>query len=307
MLPVPLQRLVRVGRRVGWTWRYGFNLVPTVAYRFARQDLSPEGVRILQALNETGIALSSVNKLLPDPSLFQELSEAVDFITIEQDESLREKQASATDTSALGAKTFNVELLGHRPTMDPQSVFARFALQPQVLGIANAYFGMFTRLRYYNVWLTFATQCPPRESQLWHYDREDHFILKMFVYLSDVDEDSGPFTYARGSHLKRGLKLQPEHFMEQAVRRSTDEQMARVAPPDEWIKAVGPRGSIVFADTRGYHKGGLARETDRLMYLCMFTSQASQSEELFEFTHRLNGVTDKATSFAIANPFRKQE
>jgi hypothetical protein len=185
-------------------------------------------------------------------------------------------------------------------------VYARFALQDPILHVANAYFGMFTRLRYYNVWHTFATQTEARESQLWHYDREDHFILKVFVYLSDVDDGAGPFTYAAGSHLKRGLSRGPDHFVEGGVRRSTDRQMAEVASADRWIKAIGRRGTIVFADTRGYHKGGLARTHDRLMYLCMFTSQASESEELFVPGGTLEPPKDKAESFAIARHLRDQ-
>src|SRR5262249_18997045 len=92
----------------------------------------------------------------------------------------------------------------------------------------------------------------------------------------DVDEGAGPFTYAPGTHRKGPVRQRPDYFVdEKGAWRSTDEQMAVVLPPANWFNAVGPLGTIIFADTRGYHKGGLARSRDRLMYLCMFTSRAA--------------------------------
>ena len=51
--------------------------------------------------------------------------------------------------------------------------------------------------------------------------------------------------------------------------------MAEVVPAERWVKGTGPRGTLIFADTRGYHKGGLARERDRLLYTCQFLSKAA--------------------------------
>jgi hypothetical protein len=168
---------------------------------------------------------------------------------------------------------------------DPTDVFARLALNNNVLDIANGYLRLSARLRYYNVWYTFATKTSARESQLWHFDREDNYILKVFLYLRDVDEGTGPFTYAPGTH-RKGINWnrQPEYFLEDNVRRSTDDQMNAVIPREEWITATGKKGTIVFADTRGFHKGGEARTHNRLMYTCMFTSPASDSRPLLSYS-----------------------
>src|SRR3989442_4113349 len=269
LLPTNLRRLVRAGRKFEFTWRYLFNLQPTLAFQFSSSSLKGEAARVLAELNRNGIAITSARKLLGARSCFNELSWAVDGLEDELTSHLRTVRTTADDIDAVGRKTVIVELLGAQPVLDLNNVYSRFALQKPLLQIANTYFGMYTRLRYYNVWHTFATRGKPRESQLWHRDREDYYILKVFVYLSDVDESAGPFTYAAGSHLKGKLRKQPGYSLEGDIKRSNDSQMAEVVSPERWIKGVGPRGTIIFADTRGYHKGGLARERDRIMYTCI--------------------------------------
>ena len=295
-----LRKVVRSARRFDLTWRYGFNFKPTLSYLFTPQRLSEEARRVVHDLDENGIAITSIERLLEGHSVFRELSCAVEALESKRTSILTEKREKAHQSEAIGEKTFNIELLGSRPELDLQSVYARFALQPGILQIANCYFRMYTRLRYYNVWHTFASDARPRESQLWHRDREDRFILKMFVYLSDVDDDAGPLTYAAGSHLKGGLCREPQFFIEGGVKRSTDSQMAAVVPRTKWITATGRRATVVFADTRGHHKGGLARKRDRLMYLAMFTSQASESKNLLHVARPFQLPPDKAGSFALA-------
>jgi len=294
-----LKKIVRSTRRYEPTWRYLFNFAPTLAYRFNRQALDGEAARVLADLNRKGVAVTTAQALLGTSTCYRELETAVDGLENELAGALATARASANDQDTAGQKTFIYELLDRYPVFDPGSIYARFALQQPIMQIANAYFGMLTRLRYYNVWHTFATHVKPRESQLWHRDREDHLILKAFVYMRDVDEGTGPFTYAPSTHPKGARQQEAEYFVEGKVKRTTDEQMAKVIPAEQWVKGVGERGTIVFADTRGYHKGGLARERDRLMYTCMFTSQASESEEFMRRTKEFALPGDRAQAFAL--------
>lgn len=292
------QKIAYAGRHFTPTWKYGFNLKSTMAYLLDHTEPTGEAARILSELNQNGIAISSVDKLLPNSSLFGELCEQVDQLEQSFSPKLEAARLAANhDTESL--KTFIFKLLGETPVLDPESVYARFALQPEILQIANAYFGMLTQLRYYNVWHTLASQSRARESQLWHRDREDHLILKLFVYFDDVDEGAGPFTYAPGTHRKGPIKQEPQTFMEKGVQRWQDEQMIPIVPAEKWIKALGKKGDIVFADTRGCHKGGLARTKDRLLYTCLFTSPTSQVAELFNRPHHIPVPTDKTQAFAL--------
>lgn len=281
-----IRKLVKAGRGKEMIWRYGFNLKSLINYKLNPPGKLNEASRsVLKDLNENGVAMISLSRLVENEDLLKEFESSVATLLADWDDKLREMKLAANDVNAIGDKSFNVELLGSVPDFNPESVFARLALEEKLLNIANAYFGMCAKLRYYNVWYTFVTQTASRESQLWHYDREDNYILKVFVYLKDVGEGTGPFTYAPKTHRKGKLwARQPAYFLEGGVvPRSTDEQMAEVVPREDWIKATGSKWTIVFADTRGYHKGGEAKTDDRLMYTCMFTSQASQSKKLLKF------------------------
>lgn len=281
-----LRRIASRGRRNEILWRYAFNLVPTVNYRLRHFAKLNDAQRdVIRQLDQDGIAITSAERCGDALRNFEELEDCVRRLLDDRSEELDALKERAQGDGAIGDKTFNVELLGSPLQFDPESVYARFALQDFIQEIANAYLGMSAELRYYNVWKTFATSARPRESQLWHFDREDNYILKVFLYLDDVDESAGPFTYAPGTHRKgRRWDLQPEFFFEDNVKRSSDQQMSRVVPESEWVRATGRKGTLIFADTRGFHKGGEAREKDRLMYTCMFTSPASQSKRLLIYS-----------------------
>jgi hypothetical protein len=270
--------LRRGSKQYDLTWRYTFNLAPTLAYKLRTHRLGEEAGRVVEDLNRRGMAITSVKALLGTTTAYDELVESVRRLEASLATLLSESRLAAGNDTEVGKKSYTVMLLNKLPPgSEPDGIFRRFALQQQIREIANAYFGMYPKLSHYDIWHTFPTRAAARESQLWHRDPEDRCILKMFMNLSDVDDGAGPFTYAPGTHSKVRLPREPEYFTEEnGGKRSHDAQMAAVIPSSHWVTGIGPAGTIVFADTHGYHKGGLARERDRLLYTCMFTSQAAR-------------------------------
>lgn len=278
-----LKAKLRSIRQTNLYWRYGANLAPTVHHLVRPKKDRDVTSKIVDALNADGIAFSRVEDLLSADMIMNLESDTRDLLSAKAEE-INDLKATVERDATVGKKTFNLELLGSEPEFDTESVFASLGLSQSLLAIADSYLRMTTHLRYYNVWYTTASTGMSRESQLWHFDREDNYILKVFLYLDDVDEGTGPFTYAPGTHRNGKYRsIQPEFIMEGNVKRTTDEQMAKVYPRENWKVGIGKKGTIIFADTRGYHKGGEARSKDRLMFTCMYTSPASQSKDLIRF------------------------
>jgi hypothetical protein len=263
MLAEPYKTFRRFSRRSELMWRYTCNLKNVVTHRVHTPFQNDVTRRIVRDLDKRGIAITTVSELFGSDASFRKLAAAADEL---EHAKAQEIAAGRAVGNVHGQKAFVLELLG-AGTPQPGTVFCDFAQQREARAVADGYFRMKTKLRACNVWRTFVADRPARQSQLWHRDPEDRYILKMFVLLSDVDEGAGPFNYAAGTHMKgdRNHPFIVRHGLQ-------DSEMTSLVPQAQWVTATGPRGTVVFADTRGYHKGGLALERERLVFVSMYLS-----------------------------------
>jgi hypothetical protein len=126
-------------------------------------------------------------------------------------------------------------------------------------------------------------------AQLFHFDMDRIRFLKVFVYLTDVDADTGPHVYVRGSHRSR-----PRAFFRD--RRFSDREVAEAFPADDICELVAPAGTMIAADTSGLHKGkALARGQRLLFQLELTNSLFGQTYE----EHRWQGDDDDPLAAAI--------
>jgi len=278
-------------------WRYVANFKPSLTYHLFEPSLKDVQRDVVDSLRCNGIAITTVEDLGVQYA-FKELDKAV--WTLEATLSNTINQArEQIDTP--GFKMYLLELLGPRPVLDPKDIFVLFGLHPVILGVVNSYFGMYVRLRSFNVWHNFPSSSPPRNAELWHRDPEDRYIVKLFVYLTDATEGIGPLAYALGTHGLGGIKCRPQASKAEGASGlcSTGEQASVVVPKAKWLTTMGQKGTVVLADTRGYHKAGLARGRERILYTCMFTSQVSPYPEHFERKTPISVYSDRALAFAL--------
>ena len=261
--------------------KYGRNLLPTLAYHTHRSDLPPAWRPFVADLRRDGIAMTSLealgctNRTFRTLHTLQSLAAAVEF---GQQDAIASARQSPVRARTL--KDFIWKGLGDRPTYDLGSVWA--ALAHVFAPIATAYLGMHARLRYYNLWRAFVTAGWGTASQCWHRDPEDCSLVKVFVYLTDVTPEAGPFWYVAGSHPQGRWAGEPAAYQEPTgIHRTSNPQMRAWADESRWRCGTGPAGTVIIADTRGFHKGGLCRTTERLLYTCTFTSLASTTREMF--------------------------
>jgi hypothetical protein len=106
-------------------------------------------------------------------------------------------------------------------------------------------------------------------TRLWHRDSEDARIVKIIVYLNDVDsQEDGPFEYIPRSALSSadGLSVFDGN-------RISDAEIDRVVAKDQQKLCLGRAGTVIFTDTCSvFHKGALGKRRDRYTLFYPFNS-----------------------------------
>lgn len=260
-------------------WRYGLNARRTVEFVRRPAELRDEAKRVLADLDRDGAARSTLEDLTGDSGLLERLqTESKRLEALRTDElERRQRELADKDLGNGYEKSYVVTMLDHdRPVIEPDGVLARSVLSDQLKGIADHYYGLRSSVSDINIWRNLPTGKPAVASQLWHRDmRDDHLILKMFVYLEDVVEGAGPFSYVKGTHGKGDRKWGPKSVFDGMNWRASDEDMEAVTPVEKRPVFTGKAGTVLFADTIGWHRGGHAITQSRLVMQVLFSTAAT--------------------------------
>jgi len=230
---------------------------------------------VLERLRMEGYATLPFTELVPDPGVWQELEADGARFAAETEAGLaREREGGDSELRRRTGKEFLVRKYSWDVELGLDDPWLRLGTNPRLLDLANAYLGMWSKLEYVDVWYTAPAGGDERKSsQRWHRDFNDRHLLKAFVYLVDVDEDTGPFEYvprsAPGGELERLWPWRPlgENY----------------PPEDEFAESVNgrsvtftaPKGTIIFCNTSGFHRGGFARRKPRMLATLTWDSPAS--------------------------------
>lgn len=235
------------------------------AWRLRNRGRSWEGAipplltPVLERLRRDGVALTDADTVFGDRALFTAAAGRADELYgARPEDGDAEAGSKATFLTKLATGSYDFD--------DP---FVRLALHPSALALVNGYLGLYGYLRALDLWLTRPTSGPAIQTQLWHRDGDDVVNVKMFVYFTDVKPAAGPLRYAPGTHPLGARRQLPER---DAQARSTDEQMAGVVPGSDWILCEGSPGTVVFADTCGYHKQQKPESDERLLMVAHYVS-----------------------------------
>lgn len=266
----------------------GFALTNRVAHTMFRVHppmLSPLGTSLITTLKRDGIASTSVDAFFGAGVLTE----------LQQYSAALEARAEVNRK-----KSFLLSLFDEEPLLEPErNPFAACALSSLIVDIANAYLGLFSRFYFFSLNITtpVGADASAVASQRWHRDPEERALLKMFIYLNDVDAESGPFTYIKES--QRGGKY-GALFPQKPPRSSyPDEQiLMRTVRAEDMMECTGQAGTVVFADTAGFHRGGFAKSKRRIMFTAGFYPGSSVWPELI----RRPEDFEKTSWFVHASP-----
>jgi hypothetical protein len=225
---------------------------------FNPAEVEPRARAFVYQLTANGFARGSFDELFGDTALFEETAAQAQRLYEQRNEQRPIGDGKASYLAKLATGRFDAS--------DP---FVRIALHPAVLAVVNGYLRLRSTLRALELWHTWPTPGDAIQTQLWHRGADDVMNVKLFCYFTDVTRAAGPLTYAPGTHPLGDRRMRPEH---DEHMRSTDEQMAQVVPAQEWVVLEGGPGTIVFAETCGYHKQLKPESEERLKLVAQYVS-----------------------------------
>lgn len=216
-------------------------------HRGSGSGLSAADARIVATLERRGVFVTTLGQLgLPgSQALMSRSAELADGF------------AAQARALSRGGKDFII--VPPRQIVRNAEIF-RWGLQDRLLDIVEAYLGL--PVAYDGVAINYTVADGRAVStRKWHRDWEDRRMLKVAVYLHDVDDEGGPFeAIARSDTLQNDR----EGFNYDLADDSELERRLGYAFREDVVSCTGPRGTVVFCDTaRFFHRGKPATARDR--------------------------------------------
>jgi len=247
-------------------------------YNSSNSSLTKHKQELLDDLKRDGIAIARVEDFSED--LFFDLTSYKE----------QRKIYSKKDKN----KEYLHYYLGGSHHRDPPQEFdnfnplVEFSVNSDLLNIINSYFRMFCRLIYLEINETkvLNTDSLARASQNFHRDPGVRGCIKVFVYLNDVEEGGGAFTYIRQTHtLGKYKDLFNRRFSGVGSTYPNEVELKNNIDEKNIFKVYGQAGTVIIADTTGIHKGGLSTKKSREMTTSVFypPGEFHKSRLIFNF------------------------
>jgi len=151
--------------------------------------------------------------------------------------------------------------------------FDQWGSSTRMLAIAENYIGLPAAFQGVHLRRDFANP-NPITTELWHQDLEDRRILKVIVYLTQVDENTGPFEYIPKSEMSPLLAWRIHKGIGKLQRLGIDDAtMQTFVPRPKWKTCPGPRGTVVFVDPKNVFHHGRSRRRERAALFFVYTAQ----------------------------------
>tara|TARA_Y200000002_G_scaffold37891_1_gene27765 strand:+ start:863 stop:1729 length:867 start_codon:yes stop_codon:yes gene_type:complete len=217
---------------------------------------------ILESLNRDGVAVTNIENFCPD---------LLDDLVRWKNEIKHNKRTSLI-------KDFLIYFIGGSYKSEKQQFeeinpLISFSIDKSLLNIINSYLGMWVNLIYLemNETRTIDQSEPLKKSQNFHRDPGINSCIKVFIYLNDVKEGGGPFTYIKGSHRygKYWKICKQRFFGAGGSYPDLNKLNEKINKNDIW-EIYGDAGCVIIADTTGIHRGGNSFKKIRQMTTSLY-------------------------------------
>ena len=228
---------------------------------------------VVARLDREGYAVVPFADLVPDDALRAEVDAMGASFIAETEAAL----ASGEGLKVRPGKEFVARAYSFEgATLSFDQPWFRTVASRRMLDVANAYLRLWSKLSYVDLWYT-APQTAGEErvaSQNWHFDFDDKHLLKAFLYLVDVAPEDGPFEYVPGSQ-PGGRYHAVRPWTPMGYGRVSDEDVSRAVPAEEIQSFTAPKGTVIFCNTSGLHRGGFSVGKARVLATATYCSPAS--------------------------------
>lgn len=133
----------------------------------------------------------------------------------------------------------------------------------QLLDIVCGYYESVPMLTFAKARVAFINNFGAADTQYWHADPGSYRVLKLLLYLNDVDEGGGPFQYIRGSHVNKFSGWDQVTRHDEAVLRQH-------YAADDFKSCTASAGDALFAEVSGFHRGQPPVSADRRILILNF-------------------------------------
>ena len=166
-------------------------------------------------------------------------------------------------------KRFLLTIDSDESLLKNENIF-KFVTSENVQSIVSTYLQFPYVLSTIRLWWT-PTNNTMVSSQKFHLDDEDLMQVKLFLNITEVTSDHGPFTFLPANLSKIVLNSYSRH-----KRRYTDEEVYKALGKPEQVQLTGRAGDGAFIDTsRCLHYGSRNNRKERLVLMAQFLKSNS--------------------------------
>lgn len=141
------------------------------------------------------------------------------------------------------------------------------ANDPRVLNIVSGFLGAKPTISLLTAWWSMPSKDgKAEEGERFHRDVDDIRFVKLFCYLTDVDETSGPHMFVPGSQNVDKLNK---------IRRYEDSEIVDVFGANSLSTFTGKAGTAFLENTYGFHRGIPPTRKPRLLFQVLYTMRNS--------------------------------